>query len=83
MDVFTLKTWLIFYLISFVTLLWVVFLTSTGVMLGISLLLVSMVVGANFTVVFNDIRRHHRRIDIMRSLHQDPVQEPVPARAGK
>ncbi|MDD1653665.1 MAG: hypothetical protein LUQ64_03880 [Methanomicrobiales archaeon] len=82
MDIFTLRTWLIFYLISFATLLWAIFLTSTGVMLGISLLLVSMVVGANFTVVFMDIRRHYRRIDIMRRLHRDPVEQ-VPLGAGK
>jgi hypothetical protein len=83
MDAFTLKTWMIFYLISFVTLLWVIFITSTGIMLGVSLLLVSTVVGANFTVVYIDVRRHHRRIDIMRGLHHDPVQERVPEGAGK
>ncbi|MDD1660388.1 MAG: hypothetical protein LUQ62_04190 [Methanomicrobiales archaeon] len=83
MDIFTFKTWLIFYLLSFATLLWVVFLTSTGVMLGVSLLLVSMVVGVNFTVVFYDLKCHHRRLDMMRSLHRDTVQAPVNTGAGK
>ncbi|MDD1651615.1 MAG: hypothetical protein LUO86_01095 [Methanomicrobiales archaeon] len=74
------KTWMVFYLISFVTLLWAVFLTSSGAMMGISLVLVCMVVGTNFTVVFIDLRRHHQRFDKMRNLQWDSVQ--VPARTG-
>jgi len=71
---------MVFYLISFVTLLWAVFLTSSGAMMGISLVLVCMVVGTNFTVVFIDLRRHHQRFDKMRNLQWDSVQ--VPARTG-
>jgi Flp pilus assembly protein TadB len=83
MNVFTLKTWLIFYLLSFATLLWVIFLTSTGFLLWISLLLVVLVVGVNFTAVCFDVKRHHRRIDIMRRIHQDTVPAPVPTGAGE
>jgi Flp pilus assembly protein TadB len=83
MDIFTIKTWMVFYLVSFVTLLWAVFLTSSGMMLGISLVLVCMVVGTNATVVVMDIRRHHRRFDKVRNLHRDSVQLPAKAGAGK
>ena len=80
MNIYAMKTWMVFYLISFVTLLWAVFLTSSGTMMGISLVLVCMVVGTNFTVVFIDLRRHHQRFDKMRNLQWDSVQ--VPARTG-
>ncbi|MDD1654778.1 MAG: hypothetical protein LUO91_03615 [Methanomicrobiales archaeon] len=80
MNIYAMKTWMVFYLISFVTLLWAVFLTSSGAMMGISLVLVCMVVGTNFTVVFIDLRRHHQRFDKMRNLQWDSVQ--VPARTG-
>jgi hypothetical protein len=83
MNVFTLKTWLVFYLLSFVALLWVVFLTSSGAMLWTCLLLISMVVGINFTAVLVDVQRHRRRIDIMRNLYRDPVQAPAQTGAGK
>ncbi|MDD1639848.1 MAG: hypothetical protein LUP93_02795 [Methanomicrobiales archaeon] len=83
MNIYTMKTWMIFFLVSFVTLLWAVFLTSTGTMLGISLVLVCMVVGTNFTVVFMDVKRHHQRFDKVRNLHRDSVQVPARTGAGK
>ncbi len=83
MNLFAMKLWLVFYLVSFVTLLWAVFLTSSGIMLGISLVLVCMVVGTNFTVVFIDLKRHHQRFDKLRALHRDSVEVPARAGAGK
>jgi Flp pilus assembly protein TadB len=83
MNIFAMKTWMAFYLVSFVTLLWAVFLTSSGIMLGISLILVCMVVGTNVTVVFMDVKRHHQRFDKVRDLHRDAVQVPARAGAGK
>jgi hypothetical protein len=52
-------------------------------MLWTCLLLISMVVGINFTAVLVDVQRHRRRIDIMRNLYRDPVQAPAQTGAGK
>lgn len=83
MNIFTMKTWMVFYLVSFATLLWAIFLTSSGMMLGISLVLVSMVVGTNFTVVFSDLKRRQQRIDRVRALYRDSVQGPAGTGSGK
>ncbi len=57
MDIDEMRTWIIFYLISFVVLLWALFLTEQGVLLGIGLMLVIFVVGVNFVVVSKEIKR--------------------------
>lgn len=56
MEVPGLRTWAIFYLISFVVLLWAAFLTVNGIMLWVSLMLVIVVVGVNFVTVYNQIK---------------------------
>jgi len=56
MDLPSLRTWTIFYLISFVLLLWAAFLTINGSMLWVSLMLVIVVVGINFVTVYNQIK---------------------------
>ncbi len=44
MDLPGLQTWIVFYLISFVVLLWAAFLSAQGIMLWVSLMLVIVIV---------------------------------------
>ncbi len=48
MELPGLQTSIVFYLISFVVLLWAAFLSSQGTMLWVSLMLVIVVIGVNF-----------------------------------
>jgi uncharacterized BrkB/YihY/UPF0761 family membrane protein len=68
MELPGLQTWILFYLISFVVLLWAAFLSAQGVMLWVSLMLVIIIVGINFVTVFNEIKRHAQRKELQRSL---------------
>jgi len=68
MDLPGLRTWIVFYLISFVVLLWAAFLSAQGVMLWISLLLVIVIVGLNFYTVYRQIKLHATREDLQRKL---------------
>ncbi|MFA5269130.1 MAG: hypothetical protein WC379_14275 [Methanoregula sp.] len=68
MDLPGLRTWIVFYLISFVVLLWAAFLSAQGVMLWISLLLVIIIVGLNFYTVYQQIKQHASREEIQRKL---------------
>ena len=61
MELPTLQTWIIFYLISFVVLLWAAFLSAQGAMLWVSFFLVIVVIGVNFWVVYGEIQRHAAR----------------------
>jgi len=61
MELPSLRTWIIFYLISFVMLLWAAFLSAQGVMLWVSFMLVIIVIGVNFWVVYGEIKRHAER----------------------
>jgi cytochrome c biogenesis protein CcdA len=71
MEVPGLRTWVVFYLISFVVLLWAAFLSSQGVMLWVSLLLVVIIVGLNFMTVMNQLKAHSARLEFQRSLTSD------------
>lgn len=61
MELPSLQTWIIFYLISFVVLLWAAFLSAQGIMLWVSLFLVIIVVGINFWVVYGEVKKHAER----------------------
>jgi uncharacterized BrkB/YihY/UPF0761 family membrane protein len=80
MDVPGLRTWVIFYLISFVVLLWAAFLTVNGVMLWVSLMLVIVVVGINFVTVYNQIKAQASRKALQASLTKDIGKDPKGAR---
>jgi uncharacterized BrkB/YihY/UPF0761 family membrane protein len=68
MDMPGMRMWIIFYLISFVVLLWAAFLSATGVMLWVSLLLVIIIVGINFYTVIGELKKHTARKEMQRKL---------------
>ena len=57
-----------FYLISFVGLLWAAFLSVQGVMLWVSLFLVIVIIGINFFTLFNQIKLRESRKEMLRNL---------------
>ena len=71
MELPGLRTWIIFYLISFVVLLWAAFLSAQGVMLWVSLLLVIIIIGVNFVTVLNQVKMHAARKEFQRGLTKD------------
>ncbi|MCP1714592.1 signal transduction histidine kinase [Methanocalculus alkaliphilus] len=70
MDIPVLRTWVIFYLISFVVLLFALFLTSQGVLLWISLFLVLVLIGVNFFTIFIEIKRRGQRHTRLKNIAQ-------------
>jgi uncharacterized BrkB/YihY/UPF0761 family membrane protein len=74
MELPGLQTWIVFYLISFVVLLWAAFLSAQGIMLWVSLMLVIVIVGVNFYVVFNQIKQQASRKQMQYELTQDFVR---------
>jgi uncharacterized BrkB/YihY/UPF0761 family membrane protein len=68
MDLPGLRTWIVFYLLSFVVLLWAAFLSAQGVMLWVSLFLVIIIVGLNFYTVYQQIKMHASRGELQRKL---------------
>jgi len=74
MELPGLQTWIVFYLISFVVLLWAAFLSAQGMMLWVSLMLVIVIVGVNFYVVFTQIKHQSSRKKMQYELTQDLVR---------
>ncbi len=74
MELPGLQTWVVFYLISFVVLLWAAFLSAQGIMLWVSLMLVIVIVGVNFYVVFTQIKLHASRKQMQSELTKDFVR---------
>lgn len=68
------RTWILFYLISFVVLLWAAFLSAKGVMLWVSLMLVIVIVGVNFYVVYIQIKVQASRKQMQHDLTKDFVR---------
>ncbi|HUT39140.1 MAG TPA: hypothetical protein VMW77_07560 [Methanoregula sp.] len=79
-----LRTWIMFFLISFVALLWAAFLCVTGVMLWVSLMLVIVVLGVTFFTIFNQITLTASRQKVQRDLTKDfrRAQEAEGEKAG-
>ena len=74
MELPGLQTWIVFYLISFVVLLWAAFLSAQGVMLWVRLMLVIVIVGVNFYVVFAQIKLQASRRQMQHDLTKDFVR---------
>lgn len=71
MDILNVRTWIFFYLICFVALLWAVFLLAQGAMLWISLMLVIIVVGFNFILISNELKSHKKREKMMKTISKE------------
>jgi uncharacterized protein YqfA (UPF0365 family) len=71
------RTWIIYFLISFVVLLWAVFLSVKGVMLWVSLTLAVVVIGINLMTLVGELRSHTKRQELMRELSL--IEDEVPA----
>ncbi|HEX3001408.1 MAG TPA: hypothetical protein VHN82_03410 [Methanoregula sp.] len=83
MELPGIRTWVVFYLISFVVLLWAAFLSSQGVMLWVSLLLVLIIIGLNFVTVMNQLKAHAARKELQRSLTSSFQRGPEGAKEEK
>jgi uncharacterized membrane protein len=68
MDILNVRTWVFFYLICFVALLWAVFLLAQGMMLWVGLTLVLIVVGFNFVLVATEMRGHKKQEQMMKKI---------------
>ena len=70
MEIPEIRTWIMFYLISFVGLLWAAFLSVQGVMLWVSLFLVIVIIGINFFTIYNQLKQRALRKEMLRNLVQ-------------
>ena len=75
MELPTLQAWIIFYLISFVLLLWAAFLSAQGFMLWVTFFLVIVVIGVNFWVVYNVIRKQAERREVQKFITNELARE--------
>lgn len=57
MDIRYLRTWIIFYLICFVALLFAVFLISRNVMLWIGGMIITLVLGFNLILIYEEFKK--------------------------
>jgi predicted membrane protein len=76
MDIHASRTWIIFYLISFVVLLWALFLTTQGVLLGFGLTMVIVIIGLNFVIVSAEMKKSARRKEMMRKFSHKKEEPP-------
>lgn len=71
MEVTEIRTWVLFYLISFVVLLAATFITTQGGgQLWISLMLIIIVVGINFYLIFSELKRYQARKAFLHQMSQ-------------
>lgn len=61
MDITEVRTWVIFYLLSFVVLLVATLITSQGSQLWISLMLIIIVIGVNFSMLVTELKRYQAK----------------------
>ena len=65
MDLQESRTWIIFYLISFVVLLVSMFLTSEGVLMGVGLTMVIVVIGINLMFMLSQVKKSSKKKELM------------------
>jgi len=83
MDVTEIRTWVIFYLLSFVVLLVATFITTQGGgQLWISLMLIIVVVGVNFYLLFSELKRYRDRKAFMHRMSKFDETETISDSAG-
>jgi membrane-bound ClpP family serine protease len=76
MDVHQSRTWIIFYLISFVLLLFALFLTSEGVLLGIGFMMVIIVVGVNLAIITHEMKQAAKKREVMDRISKIDPESP-------
>ncbi len=76
MDVHQSRTWIIFYLISFVLLLFALFLTSEGVLLGIGLMMVIIVIGVNLAIITHEMKGAAKKREVMDRISKIDPESP-------
>jgi uncharacterized BrkB/YihY/UPF0761 family membrane protein len=70
MEIPEIRTWIMFYLISFVGILWATFLSVQGVMLWVSMFIVIVIIGIHFFTLYNQILLRAQRKELQRHLVQ-------------
>ncbi|MCJ7470563.1 hypothetical protein MUO74_08780 [Candidatus Bathyarchaeota archaeon] len=70
MEIPDIRTWIMFYLISFVGILWATFLSVQGVMLWVSMFIVIVIIGIHFFTLYNQILLRAQRKELQRQLVQ-------------
>lgn len=70
MEIPTLRTWIIFYLLSFVVLLFALFLSVQGVLLSVSLILVIILIGVNLYTLFKELNRYTYKAKRLKEITQ-------------
>lgn len=78
MDTAEVRTWIIFYLISFVVLLITLFFTTQGFMLGIGLTLIILVLGINFVLIRKEVHKVKTKKELMKKLSKREVSDDKP-----
>ena len=68
MEIPELRTWIMFYLISFVGILWATFLSVQGVMIWVSMFIVIVIIGIHFFTLYNQILLRAQRKELQRQL---------------
>lgn len=71
MDIPVLRTWAIFYLLSFVLLLFALFLSTQGVLLWVSLFLVIILIGVNLFTMSIEIKRRSMKRERLKTLSKN------------
>jgi Flp pilus assembly protein TadB len=83
MDILNVRTWLFFYLICFVAVLWATFLLVKGAMLWIAATLFIVVLGFNFILITSEIRQHRARKEMMKRFSESAVDTKAQDRQGR
>ncbi|KAF1073634.1 hypothetical protein [Methanogenium sp. MK-MG] len=65
MDLQESRTWILFYLISFVVLLVSVFLTSEGILVGVGLTMLIVVIGINLMFMLSQVKEATKKKEMM------------------
>lgn len=73
-----LRTWAIFYLLSFVLLLFALFLSTQGVLLWVSLFLVIILIGVNLFTLSLEIKRRSLKRDRLKQIAKIDDPEYLP-----
>lgn len=78
MDIPMLRTWAIFYLLSFVLLLFALFLSTQGVLLWVSLFLVIILIGVNLFTLSLEIKRRSLKRERLKQIAKIDDPEYLP-----